>query len=202
MGWKIRLSENNEEYCKRYPENISKQYKENDAFRKRYTLMPTKTSSLLLHEELKKKNPERMQLFREKKLRRKVWRWRNRKQAPFQPSRQEPAVSNVQRKDFPFLRRRNKKLLALWQRNIKWKLPYVKSDVENIKIWAGKKWHWRISWKRRWRTGWKGWYGKSVEASFLEKFEKRLSFAKLYFFSVYIWNRSFPESSCLCEKPT
>ena len=72
MGWKIRLSENNEEYCKRYPENISKQYKENDAFRKRYTLMPTKTSSLLLHEELKKKNPERMQLFREKKLRRKV----------------------------------------------------------------------------------------------------------------------------------
>ena len=66
MGPKRRLS-GNKEYCKRYREKNSKKYKENDALRKRYTRMLTKTTSPLLHEEQKKKNRERMRLYREKK---------------------------------------------------------------------------------------------------------------------------------------
>ena len=66
MGPKRRLS-GNKEYCKRYREKNSKKYKENDALRKRYTRMITKTTNPLLHEEQKKKNRERMRLYREKK---------------------------------------------------------------------------------------------------------------------------------------
>ena len=41
------------------------------------------------------------------------------------------------------------------------------------------------------------------ETSFVDKFDKKLSFTKLYNFlkfnKQYIWNRHIPESSCLCK---
>ena len=66
MGPKRRLS-GNKEYCKRYREKNSKKYKENDALRKRYTRMITKTTNPLLHEEQKKKKPRENALIQGKK---------------------------------------------------------------------------------------------------------------------------------------
>ena len=51
MSPKRKLSAKNKDYCKRYREKNSKKYKENDAFRKRYTRMLAKANNPLLHEE-------------------------------------------------------------------------------------------------------------------------------------------------------
>jgi len=72
MGPKRRLSQENKFYCKRYRKNQSDEYKIKDALRKRHQRLLNKTTNPLLHEELKKKNRERMRCSRdEKRARRK-----------------------------------------------------------------------------------------------------------------------------------